>query len=316
MLKINLNDNIREIIETKYYKKVKEDFIEILNGLQKDSKFKKLMVFLCCKDGNFNETKLMQLLIGKPDELEEIISEVGKIKVKSTHKILKFYKTMSRRQIIREILKELNVNVCPYCNRMYTITLEKGGVRPQLDHYYPKNIYPYLSVSLYNLIPSCSICNQKKSSLDPMEKPILNPYKEEFGSDVIFEICPTKNCYKYIVGESDDFEIKIKCLNPEFEDKINNLKDTFAITEIYNKHKEYVIDILRNLAIYNQSQLDEYYNDFPKLFNKNSLDINEKFAQNDDKEIYSFAISNPSKESWGNRPFGKLEHDIYKQFQD
>ncbi|TCL67476.1 hypothetical protein EV196_10232 [Mariniflexile fucanivorans] len=32
-------------------------------------------------------------------------------------------------------------------------------IKPELDHYYPKSLYPYFGVSFYNLIPSCQSCN-------------------------------------------------------------------------------------------------------------------------------------------------------------
>lgn len=307
MIKINLDNNTSDNIETEYYQNIKQDFIKILHKIKRDKKFINLKKFLFHKNGKIKKTNLRKILIGKPDELEQIISDIGEIQVESTHEFLNLYKNVSQRIFMKKLLKKLNINVCPYCNRMYTITLEHGSVRPQLDHYYPKNLYPYLSVSLYNLIPSCPICNQKKSSLDTFEKPILHPYKEEFGNDVFFELSPTKNCYKYLIGDSNEFEVEIQCLNPELKTKIDNLNKTFAITEIYNEHKEYIVDLLKIMVIYNQSQLDEYNTNFSYLFNESNL--------NTDKEIYSLIIPNIPKESWGKRPFGKLTNDIYNQFK-
>ncbi len=53
----------------------------------------------------------------------------------------------------------LNIEVCPYCNRQYifTVMVHKKGMhkgnkecitRPEIDHYYPKSMYPYLSCNL------------------------------------------------------------------------------------------------------------------------------------------------------------------------
>src|SRR5690606_37151236 len=49
---------------------------------------------------------------------------------------------------------ELNVKTCPYCNRQYTFTIEKGtkNIRPEFDHFHSKSEFPYLALSFYNLI--------------------------------------------------------------------------------------------------------------------------------------------------------------------
>lgn len=64
------------------------------------------------------------------------------------------------------LAKKLNVNVCPYCNQLPTYTIGtslKKGVRPEFDHFLDKVRFPYLALSIYNLVPSCHICN---SNLD------------------------------------------------------------------------------------------------------------------------------------------------------
>lgn len=53
--------------------------------------------------------------------------------------------------------------VCPYCHLVPTNTEEKDnrhkGYRPQLDHFIAKADYPFLALSLGNLVPSCPTCN-------------------------------------------------------------------------------------------------------------------------------------------------------------
>ena len=65
------------------------------------------------------------------------------------------------------LTKEIGHNTCVYCNRQYAFNIEKDGVknddsrfaRPALDHWFPKSVYPLLSLSIHNLIPSCTVCN-------------------------------------------------------------------------------------------------------------------------------------------------------------
>lgn len=71
-----------------------------------------------------------------------------------------------------------------------------GKSRPQMDHYYPRDLYPYLAVSLYNLVPCCAVCNTAKGPLDTMKDPILYPYDEGFSYDMGFQI---------VAKDSDDW---------------------------------------------------------------------------------------------------------------
>lgn len=66
-----------------------------------------------------------------------------------------------------ELSRMLNIKVCPYCNHNFTLYIDILGKTKkkglfQFDHFYDKSDYPYLSMSLYNLIPSCSLCNHQK----------------------------------------------------------------------------------------------------------------------------------------------------------
>ena len=55
-------------------------------------------------------------------------------------------------------------SMCPYCHQSFAHTLVPdgyGAFRPTLDHYYPKARYPYLGLSVFNLVPSCYTCNSQ-----------------------------------------------------------------------------------------------------------------------------------------------------------
>ena len=79
-----------------------------------------------------------------------------------------------RETVLVDVARKLNVKTCPYCNMQYTLYANEmvsgkkaktdGLTRFQFDHFFDKLHYPMLSMSFYNLIPSCSICNQGKSA--------------------------------------------------------------------------------------------------------------------------------------------------------
>ena len=96
-----------------------------------------------------------------------------------------------------EFYAALDVKVCPYCNRCLIEPIDDGAdkktVVGELDHFYCKSKYPYLAVSLYNLVPSCGICNGKsrKGEKDLCGTMFQNPYLLPDNDGMTFGFKPT-----------------------------------------------------------------------------------------------------------------------------
>lgn len=96
-----------------------------------------------------------------------------------------------------EFYAALDVKVCPYCNRCLIEPINDGAdkktVVGELDHFYCKSKYPYLAVSLYNLVPSCGICNGKsrKGEKDLCGTMFENPYLLQDNDGMAFGFKPT-----------------------------------------------------------------------------------------------------------------------------
>lgn len=112
-------------------------------------------------------------------------------------------------KLYKDFIKKLDINVCPYCGRNHigylklkdndgsdnniksleAIEIEDNNtvtIVPSLDHFYPKSLYRQFSISLYNLIPSCNLCNLTlKHDID---EELLFPYKEGFEDYVKFNL--------------------------------------------------------------------------------------------------------------------------------
>ncbi|MDU1847379.1 MAG: HNH nuclease [Niallia nealsonii] len=303
MIRIEIKDNIKELIKTEHYKDNKQSIKSAIESLKEVPKYRKLMKYIFDEFGEIDEGKLRKLAIGTKSDLIEMIKEVGEIPMARKDRFDRLYTNFTNRVWSKSFLEYLNVKVCPYCNRQYTFTLGNEGIRPQFDHFFPKSRFSYLSVSMYNLIPSCGICNSKKHDLNTYEHDLYYPYEDEFGNGVFFQTAPIANDFLYWTGLSNNFDLKMSCKDEKQQSKLENLNQHLKIDLLYKEHKDYVRDIIRNAVIYNDSRIEELLDQFPDLFQSKNDVINSIFMNNIDKD------------SWHKRPLSKLTHDIYHEFK-
>lgn len=225
-----------------------------------------------------------------------------------------------------KILEVLNIRVCPYCNRLYTITIpineksskESGenAIRPEFDHYYPQSKYPFLALSLFNLIPCCHVCNRRKRE---REKEIY-PYDEEFGKKVVFRLIPkSAEQINYLWGQSDDFDVTLqpKKADEPFMERVQNSIDHFMLGKLYDEHKPEVRDILRNAYYFNESYLKiAILPTVKKLLNNSVTESNNSTIDLDDMISNMLLLNQVQQQNWGCRPLSKLVADILEQLQE
>lgn len=282
------------------------------------------------------QDRLRRLLVGpeegmvagkRREKLKEIISEIGPIENDSVLKEIFLYQKFSDSQEAKQILKILDMDVCPYCNRTFTITVEKGkmngkgkGIRPEFDHYFPRKYYPYLAVNLYNLIPACGICNKFKSYHDTYKEPILYPYDEGLGDEYIFTSYPKSGSMLYLrkFMSQEDFMLRIEPNlkqiykndilsvreRKELEERIARSIKILHLEEIYLAHANFTADILRNRYIFSEEYI--------KILQKKFPDVN--FSIQDVKKVlYCCDIQ---IENWGKHILTKLIHDMDAEIAD
>ena len=207
-----------------------------------------------------------------------------------------------------KLTEALGVNICPYCNRNYVHTLEKdkGKTRPELDHYYPQSRFPFLSLSIYNLIPSCHICNSNfKGSIDFYEKKHIHPYEDNLSDKFIFYIkMKNENDVTLTIPQLDDFSIKMDTTTDDSDeiDKIENSKKTFRLEELYDFHKDIAQEVLTKSIFYNETRLKEL---------RDFKDSNGKEIFNDVKDVSRYILCNyTADEDLGKRTLAKFTKDI------
>lgn len=249
---------------------------------------------------------LRELLTVKMDLLSAELKNIGKIN-KTYSKLLQEeifrYETFSQNKHAVRMLESMDVNVCPYCNRLYTMTITKDGSksRPQFDHYKSKSEYPYFAISLMNLVPSCGLCNQSKHD---KEEAVLYPYSDEMGLDSVFRTSPETGL-NYLTGNQgaiDEFSVVLDIVNDSLPDKLKqkilNSDDIFNLTELYNKHKDYILYLFWKNYIFTDEYLQELCKEFPEAFQS---------VQDAKSMMYLMDID---QKYWGRRSLGKLTHDI------
>lgn len=148
-----------------------------------------------------------------------------------------------------KFIKRLNIKTCPYCNRNYISVLERtdsGNItRPQVDHFYPKSIFPILAVSYYNLVPSCGPCNLMKGSKNAHKDRLKSPYLMQ-ENDFKFKWKP-KNGFLYLKSLQNQGKLTYKDENKieiilETTENVHN--EYFELSELYKQHQDIAIEVL------------------------------------------------------------------------
>lgn len=275
--------------------------------------------------GNFDEEKLRNILI-KEDEVIAA-KRYGAAEKKEIKQIMNYKdiihsidkltdeerETFGEFGIRHALLVDLDVRVCPYCNRQYiTYYYEDKNKRTtaDLDHFHPQSKYPLLSLSLYNFVPSCSLCNSStmKGQLD---KKIVYPYKEHFGENCFFKLVPKESGTRIdyqreldaLLGkENVEYKLVLEVKNSSMDDKIRNSIKIFKLDQVYQSHAKYAQELRSRKRIYGGE-------DYLQLENK--LKLGMRFTDKD-IEFFMYGYDWADGEDI-NRPLSKLSYDIVKR---
>lgn len=263
----------------------------------------------------FNDNSFLTKI---PKEIEAIMLTIGALPppslVGTDRKLLKLQLTdhiqkalnytSVRKKFYPKYFREIGIKSCIYCNSQLTVTIEKVKdtieARHEVDHYYPKDDYPYLSISLFNLYPCCSACNNRK------KKSLVNfkLYSEEASkvskSEFSFAITKSSECNYLVTKDIDSIEIIFNDRSTPING-YKSLQDSFAIREIHGTQKDIISELIIKNQIYNESFKKTLKNNFSKLsLSQNDFDRVIVGNYTKDKDIHK-------------RPFSKMTMDIAKQ---
>ena len=211
-----------------------------------------------------------------------------------------------------KLLSLIGIEICPYCQRNYISSYEENNdekTTADLDHFYPKSLYPFLALSLYNFIPSCQICNSRfKGNKDTRDSVYL--YEEGFD-ELGVKFRTSKEVISEILGERySDFYVKIdyeNLKNKEDGEKVKNSIENLGLDRVYKKsHNQYIQNLLYNIEKYPENYLENCVEMFESNVDKKKQ--LEEYFKDIVKEPYRKRIEN-------GEPLAKLTKDILEEFE-
>ncbi|MPM03952.1 hypothetical protein SDC9_50219 [bioreactor metagenome] len=200
------------------------------------------------------------------------------------------------------VLVKLEMKSCIYCNSQLTIVTDKNDTntrsyaRLELDHYYPKSIYPFLCTNFYNLYPVCGNCNRIKSTRDAK----FALYTEDKNNIEAFKFCLKKSSVaKYLTNRKiEDIEFQFLPHPNSINDIAADHDEMFCIQGIYNTQKDIIEELIHKKEVYTEAYQEDLIEQFQNLFPDKAV-INRLLIGNYDKpeEIHK-------------RPMAKFIQDI------
>lgn len=88
-----------------------------------------------------------------------------------TNKYISTGDSVWNKEYIKKALLGMSNNKCCYCE----CDVSEESKYMEVEHYYPKSIFPKKVLEWDNLLPSCKRCNGQKSNHDTSSDPIINP---------------------------------------------------------------------------------------------------------------------------------------------
>lgn len=208
-----------------------------------------------------------------------------------------------RSGVLIEVAKQLNVKTCPYCNMHYTLFVNEPKKRSvkklakfQFDHFFDKASYPMLSMSFYNLIPSCGVCNQGKSTGQLSLK--YNPYYSDIHNLFHFELTDPLGPYT-AARVNDEVDVSLVPEAGVNKDDFNTYADMFHLKALYGRHGDVI-----------QEVYDKAY-EMPYYLNPANFEFLSDRATDYLKRLWLGNYTEP--EEIEKRPMAKFMQDMWKQ---
>lgn len=197
-------------------------------------------------------------------------------------------------QISKFFERNLELHTCYYCNIDFINTFKKDDKNKNaftLDHVLEKADYPYLALSLYNLVPSCYVCNSKvKDSKILFDE--FSPTSKEFDFNDMVKFMTFMENPNLQIEKEIDFIVK---LTEPYSSKYVGYIKSLNLNSRYDYHKYKVLELIKKRREYPDSKIVELSHITQKSVEDIKQDLFGEYLN--DKELYK-------------RPVAKLIKDI------
>jgi len=297
MLKIKYSSNLEDI----YYDKIVKSKTDKFNGLTFEEYYnkyyKKILIY-----------ELKEILCGDFNKIVEI-KNFHKNKYKNDNTIKKFFnydKAKSTKfiplisklqpKISKFFQENIEVHTCYYCNIDFINTFKKNNETKNaftLDHVLAKADFPFLALSLYNLVPSCYVCNSKvKDSKIPFDD--FSPTNKDFDFDERVKFKSFISNINLQIEKEQDFYIK---LIENYSNKYDKYIESLNLNNRYDYHKYKVLEMIQKRREYPDSRIKEL------------SDLTKKTQEEIKQDLFAIYTS----EDLHKRPLSKLIKDISEE---
>ena len=297
MLKIKYSSNLEDI----YYDKIVKSKTDKFNGLTFEEYYnkyyKKILIY-----------ELKEILCGDFNKIVEI-KNFHKNKYKNDNTIKKFFnydKAKSTKfiplisklqpKISKFFQENIEVHTCYYCNIDFINTFKKNNETKNaftLDHVLEKADFPFLALSLYNLVPSCYVCNSKvKDSKIPFDD--FSPTNKDFDFDERVKFKSFISNINLQIEKEEDFYIK---LIENYSNKYDKYIESLNLNNRYDYHKYKVLEMIQKRREYPDSRIKEL------------SDLTKKTQEEIKQDLFAIYTS----EDLHKRPLSKLIKDISEE---
>ncbi|WP_237200834.1 HNH endonuclease [Rothia nasimurium] len=195
-----------------------------------------------------------------------------------------------------QLKNSYKIKYCPYCNRSPISRNDESDI----DHFLIKSRFPLYQSSLWNMIPACISCNQRRKRVSYGG---YNPIIQGLESAITIDIFPSTSDKLHDYSASDfQSNIDIKDLT-NFE-KINEHLEIFKLRSIYKEEDilNECASIYQNLLMNQECMLNMFiqFSNSMKTF----------------EALFRISIEDINNGVLYNSQYGKMRFDTLRRFND
>lgn len=264
--------------------KKKEILKDILVGSPKRLEDINNLIFKQCNNKLFQQKNIFH------DEIKKILTKIFN------------YNTFrgGKKWNARQLKLKLDVKSCLYCNLQI---VSKTGY--PFDHFLDQSKYPLFSISLFNLIPSCSNCNTNNKGGKPFSiETHIHPHYNDFPNEYNFDLEFKNNNILNSLKKNKEYNIVYSVKDSKIKDIIGHTFGDLDLLAEYNDKKHLIDNTINCIYFNNKCHIESA---------KNLLQALQPNVTLTPEEIYSYLFNKPLKrEDFSKFHFSRLTYDLCK----